>query len=184
MSTQLEHAKRPISPLAGPYGHPLHPIFVTIPIGAWVSSLVLDIASHIVGRPDVLAQASQWLIAIGVIGALLAAMFGLLDLFAIPRGTPAFRTGLLHMALNSSVAAAFIANFFWRYPDYPQQGAVGIGPLVLSIVSITALVVSGFLGGMLSYRYGVRVVTETAQADGYRSANAGAGIPSPEKGRG
>jgi uncharacterized membrane protein len=184
MSTQLEHAKRPVSPVAGPYGHPLHPILVTIPIGAWVSSLVFDIASHIVGRPGILAQGSQWLIAIGVIGALLAAMFGLLDLLAIPRGTPAFRTGLLHMALNLSVAAAFIANFFWRYPDYPQQGAVGIGPLVLSAVSIAALVVSGFLGGKLSYRYGVRVVTEAAQADGYRSANARAGIPSREHRRG
>lgn len=172
MSTDLEQVKRPVSVVAGPYGHPMHPILVTIPIGAWVSSLVLDIASHIVGRPGVLAQASQWLIAIGVIGALLAALFGLLDFLRIPRGTPAFRTGLAHMALNLSVAAAFIANFFWRYPDYPQQGAVRIGPLVLSVVSIAALGASGYLGGKLSYRYGVRVVSEAAQADGYRTVNA------------
>jgi hypothetical protein len=55
---------------------------------------------------------------------------------------------------------------------------------VLSAVSIAALVVSGFLGGKLTYRYGVRVVTETAQADGYRSANARAGQQSPGSRRG
>jgi hypothetical protein len=48
--------------------HPLHPILVTIPIGAWVSSLVFRYRVHIVGRPGILTQASQWLIAICVIG--------------------------------------------------------------------------------------------------------------------
>ncbi|MEU3526487.1 DUF2231 domain-containing protein [Streptomyces sp. NPDC038707] len=44
-------AKRPVSALlAGPYGHPFHPILVTVPIGAWATSLVFDIASHVAGR--------------------------------------------------------------------------------------------------------------------------------------
>ncbi len=40
--------KEPVSIVAGTYGHPIHPILVTIPIGAWISSLVFDIASHVV----------------------------------------------------------------------------------------------------------------------------------------
>ena len=32
-------AKRPVTVLAGPYGHPFHPILVTVPIGAWVHQL-------------------------------------------------------------------------------------------------------------------------------------------------
>jgi len=31
--------KRPRTVLAGPYGHPFHPILVTVPIGAWIASL-------------------------------------------------------------------------------------------------------------------------------------------------
>src|SRR5947208_13340880 len=101
MSTRAEQAKKPVSAaLAGPYGHPFHPILVTVPIGAWVSSLVFDISSHVVAEPGFLAQASEWLIAIGVIGALAAATLGFLDLLAIPSGTPAFRTALIHMSLN------------------------------------------------------------------------------------
>lgn len=42
----------------------------------------------------------QWLIAIGVLGALAAALIGLLDMLGIPTGTPAFRTALVHRALN------------------------------------------------------------------------------------
>jgi uncharacterized membrane protein len=161
-------AKRPVSaPLAGPYGHPFHPILVTVPIGAWVTSLVFDIASHVVDRPGFLTQASEWLIAVGVIGALLAAVVGFLDLFAIPTATPAFRTALLHMTLNLLVTAAYVVNFLWRHADYTDGGSVGIGRLVLSAVSVAALGVSGFLGGKLAYRYGVRVADEHTQAEGY-----------------
>ncbi|MEU9440864.1 DUF2231 domain-containing protein [Streptomyces sp. NPDC048304] len=167
--SQLQ-AKRPVSAsLAGPYGHPFHPILVTVPIGAWVTSLVFDIASHVVHRPGFLTQSSEWLIAVGVIGALLAAMVGFLDLFAIPAGTPAFRTALVHMTLNLLVTAAYVVNFLWRHGDYAGGGSVGMGRLVLSAISIAALAVSGFLGGKLAYRYGVRVADEATQAEGYTS---------------
>lgn len=173
MSEQLHQAKQPVSAvLAGPYGHPFHPIMVTVPIGAWVSSLVFDIASHLVGDPSVLTAGSVWLIAIGVIGAVLAAMLGLLDLFAIPTGTRAFRTGLIHMSLNLVVTAAYAVNFGWRHAGYGQSGAVAGGPLTLSVVSLCLLGVSGFLGGKLAYRYGVRVAEETVQAEGFTAAGS------------
>lgn len=167
----VQQAKRPVSAaLAGPYGHPFHPILVTVPIGTWVASLVFDIASRIVGNPGFLTQSSVWLIAIGVIGALLAAMVGFLDLMAIPTGTRAFRTGLLHMSLNLAVTGAYAGNFFWRHAGYGHPDPVGIGPLVLSVVSLIALTVAGYLGGKLAYRYGVRVAEETVQAEGYQAA--------------
>lgn len=161
-------AKRPVSAaLAGPYGHPFHPILVTVPIGVWVTSLVFDIASHVVQDPGFLTRSSQWLIAVGVIGALLAATVGFLDLFAIPAGTRAFRTALLHMTLNLLVTAAYVVNFLWRHGDHAAGGSVGTGRLVLSACSVAALAVSGYLGGKLAYRYGVRVADENTQADGY-----------------
>ncbi|MGW3356920.1 DUF2231 domain-containing protein [Streptomyces bungoensis] len=153
--------------LAGPYGHPFHPILVTVPIGAWVTSLVFDVASHVVHRPGFLTHSSEWLIAVGVIGALLAAMVGFLDLFAIPSGTPAFRTGLVHTTLNLLVTAAYVINFLWRYGDHTSGTGVGIGRLVLSALSVAVLGVSGFLGGKLAYRYGVRVADEATQAEGF-----------------
>jgi uncharacterized membrane protein len=81
--------KEPVTKAAGPYGHPLHPLLVTVPIGSWVASLVLDIASKASDNPSAYLIAARWLIGIGVIGALVAALFGLMDQATIPNRTPA-----------------------------------------------------------------------------------------------
>jgi uncharacterized membrane protein len=138
-----------------------------VPIGSWVASLVFDVASHVVDEPGFLARGSAWLIAIGVLGALAAAMVGFLDLLAIPGGTPAFRTGLLHMSLNLTVTAGYAANFGWRQAGHLDSGPVPAGPLTLSVVSMLVLGVAGWLGGKLAFHYGVRVADEAAQAEGF-----------------
>jgi uncharacterized membrane protein len=168
MSDPDQNAKQPVSALmAGPYGHPFHPILVTVPIGAWVGSFVFDLASHFVSDPLFLAKGTLWLIAVGIVGALAAAMVGFLDLFAIPSGTRAHRTGLTHMALNLVVTAAYVANFLWRRTTYGESSVVAWGPLALSTVSLVGLAVSGYLGGKLAFRFGVRVADETTQAEGF-----------------
>ncbi|WP_214410674.1 DUF2231 domain-containing protein [Sphaerisporangium fuscum] len=167
MSTSPHQAKRPVTALAGPYGHPLHPILVTVPIGAWVTSLVFDLASHLTSDPAFLARGSLWLIAVGVVGALAAALFGFLDFLAIPAGTPAFRTARLHMVLNLLITAMYGGAWAWRAGTGP--GPVPAGQIALSVVALAGLAVSGFLGGELAYRYGVRVADETTQAEGFRS---------------
>ena len=174
MTDQLHEAKRPVSAgLAGPYGHPFHPILVTVPIGAWVASIVFDTASYVVAEPGFLSQGSTWLIGIGVVGALAAAMVGFLDLLTIARGTKAFRTAITHMSLNLAITAAYVVNFVWRDAAADADAAVAAGPLVLSVVSLLALGGSGYLGGKLAYRYGVRVADETTQAEGFTATPPG-----------
>jgi uncharacterized membrane protein len=162
----LERAKRPVTGLAGWYGHPLHPALVAIPLGAWVASFVFDVASHLAADPVMLAHGARWLIAIGVLGALAAATIGLLDLLAIPTGTRAFRTALLHMSLALTATTLYAIGFAIR--DSEPTGPVGTVPMVLSVAALLVLGGTGYLGGTLAYRYGVRVVDEATQADGYR----------------
>lgn len=155
--------KRPATALAGPYGHPFHPILVTVPIGAWVASLVFDLASRFTGDPSVFASGSRWLIGLGVVGALVAALFGFLDMVGIAEGTAARRTAYVHMTLNLAVTTAYGVSFFLRDGADP----VAWGLIVLSAAALGALGGSGWLGGKLTYRYGIRVVDETTQADGF-----------------
>lgn len=169
VTTPQHDAKRPVSPVAGPYGHPFHPILVTVPIGAWVVSLVFDFASRWAGEPEVFVKGSFWLIGAGIVGAVAAAAFGLLDLLAIPRGTPAFRTGLTHMALNLITVVLFAISFALRR-DHLDEGDTTIAAVVVSLVALAILGVSGWLGGKLAYRYGVRVVDEATQAEGFVNA--------------
>jgi uncharacterized membrane protein len=162
----LRRAKQPATPLAGPYGHPFHPILVTVPIGAWIASIAFDIASNVADDAYVYARGAYWLIAIGVLGALAAAVFGFLDLIRIPTGTVAFRTGIRHMVLNLLVVGAFVVSFLIRWDD-GDFDEVSVGLIVLSAVALAVLGVSGWLGGKLAYRYGVRVADEATQAEGY-----------------
>jgi len=164
----VRDGKHPVSAAAGPYGHPIHPIAVTIPIGAWVCSLLFDVASRLSDDPSGFTRGAYWLIAIGIAGAAVAAATGLLDLLTIPAKTPARRTALAHMALNVVTLVAFAGNFAWRYSDRNEVQETRPGQIALTAIALVVLSVSGYLGGKLAYRYGVRVVTEPVQADAFR----------------
>src|SRR5438309_1705468 len=123
--------KRPVTALAGPYGHPFHPILVTVPIGSWVVAFVFDLISRTSDEPYVFARGASWLIMIGIIGALAAAVFGFLDLLAIPPKTRAQRTGLIHMTLNLAVVALEAIGFAVRRGHHHDPAGVPAGLIVL-----------------------------------------------------
>ena len=170
-SGQLQ-SKQPRSALAGSYGHPVHPILVTVPIGAWVCSLVFDFISYGSGDPRIWSVGAMWLVLFGAIGAALAAVWGVIDLLNVPRGTGAFNTGRIHAALNSTALVIFIIDFIWRYNSRDSLESTPVGPLILSIVGLAIVGASGFLGGRLAYHYGVRVADEGVQAEGFRTSIA------------
>jgi uncharacterized membrane protein len=97
---------------------------------------------------------SFWLIAAGVIGGLCAALFGIVDWFAIPSATRAKRIGLWHGGLNVVVVLLFIASWAIRRgaSDIPGNPA-----LALSFVAVLIALVGGWLGGELVDRLGVGV---------------------------
>jgi uncharacterized membrane protein len=162
-------AKRPRNVLAGLYGHPVHPALVTVPIGAWVASLVFDIASYPAKDEYVYTRGAYWLIGLGVVGAVVAAVFGLIDWSTIPPRTVARRIGLQHLVLNVALIAAFTVSFFVRQSqDVAEPTAPGL--IALSAVALVVLGVSGWLGAALAYRYGVRVADERTQAEGLAPA--------------
>jgi uncharacterized membrane protein len=153
------------SRLSGPRGHPFHPILVTLPIGAFVSSLLFDVFTRTrsEGRAF-LVDGAYWLIGIGLVGGLIAAVFGLIDLLTAARGTPAFATGVTHAVLNAVVLAVFAIAFAWRATDHLEHDRTPGGQIALTVVGVLILAVSGWLGGKLSYRYGIRVADHQLDA--------------------
>jgi uncharacterized membrane protein len=167
MSDEMHQAKRPTTVLAGRYGHPLHPALVSLPIGAWSASVVLDVASRFIDDAATASHAAWWLLGLGVLGALVAATLGFLDLFAIPTGTRAFRVGLLHMTINLTATVLFAAAWILRRDDVAPTAGTSTGYLALSVVAVLLVALGGYLGGELAYRYGVRVADEATQVTGY-----------------
>ena len=91
------------------FGHPIHQMLIVFPLGLLATSLFFDIIA-VAAEHSGLFQASYYMIAAGVISALLAAVFGLIDYLAIPSGTRAKRVGTLHGTGNVIVVLLFAAN--------------------------------------------------------------------------
>lgn len=133
-------------------GHPLHPMLVTLPIGAFVWSLLFDLIALIGGLP-LMAVFAFWLIGAGVLGGLLAAVVGLVDLLAIPRGTRAARIARWHGIGNLVVVLLFAASWGLRL----VAAAPTPWALALSWGGVALLMLTAWLGGELVTRLGVGV---------------------------
>lgn len=134
-------------------GHPVHPMLVVFPLGLLGGSVVFDIV-HLMTGTGRWADIAFWMIAAGVVGGLMAAVFGLVDVLAIPAGTRARRVGLLHGIGNVVVVALFVASWLLRRPE-PYDP-----PLLAHVLSFAGFALAGvtaWLGGELVYRLGVGI---------------------------
>jgi uncharacterized membrane protein len=151
-------------------GHPVHPILVPFPIGLLTTSVVFDVV-HLLTGGSRWAEISFWMIAVGVIGGLLAAVFGLIDWLAIPSGTRAKAIGLGHGLSNVLMVALFAVNWLLRSGD---PGDPGVLPIVLSFLGVGLVSLGGYLGGELVFRMGIGVAAG-ANASGSPSGRAPGG---------
>ena len=134
-------------------GHPIHPMLIVFPLGLLATAVAFDIAA-LARNEASWYTISFWMIAAGIIGGLLAAVFGLVDWWAIPAGTRAKAIGLWHGGGNVVVVLLFAVSWFLRRPapDQPPMSA-----LVLSFLGVVLALVTGWLGGELVDRLGVGV---------------------------
>jgi len=132
-------------------------MLIPFPFGLLATAVIFDIIYLIWGNPT-MVTVSYWMIYAGVIGALLAAPFGLIDWLAIPKGTRAKSVGLLHGLGNVVVLLLFVGSCWLRYnspasvPYLPSTLA-----LVLSFVGFALAGGTGWLGGELVDRLSVGV---------------------------
>lgn len=125
--------------------HPIHPMLVGFPIGFFGAVAVSDIISIWAG-PGFWPHVSVALTAFGVIGALVAAIFGFTDYFTAPMSAATKAIATKHMILNLLVVLLYAAAWVVRYGD-----ATATWGYVLTYVGLALLVWSGWYGGHLVY---------------------------------
>ncbi len=139
-----------------PLRHPLHPMLVHFPIGLFLLSLLLDLASLAFPSVPNLVRDSFYAMLLGVITALIAAVPGVVDYTDIRSDHPAKRTATAHLTLNLIVVAVYGINLGVRSSSLVDP-KISFGPLILSLVGVALLSVSGYLGGRLVYDAGISV---------------------------
>jgi uncharacterized membrane protein len=135
-------------------GHPIHPMLIVFPLGLLATAVAFDIVG-LVQSDYSWFGVSYWMIAAGIIGGLLAAVFGLIDWIAIPSGTRAKSIGLLHGGTNVLVVLLFIVSWFIRNGSGAHVPTTA--GLVCSFVAVVLALVGGWLGGELVDRLGIGV---------------------------
>ena len=123
------------------FGHPLHPAVVVLPLGAWTSTLVLDLAG--------MEEGADLKLKIGMSSAVLAAATGAAQ-WKDTQGKPR-RVGILHASLNSLALVCNAASWLLRARDARQAG------IVLSTTGLCLGSISAWLGGDLAYDLGVGI---------------------------
>jgi uncharacterized membrane protein/nitrite reductase/ring-hydroxylating ferredoxin subunit len=139
-----------------PFGHPLHPALVHFPIGLFILSLILDIASYLGFTLNDLFRASFYTIAFGIATGILAALVGLVDRSDIRLDHPARKTANLHMLLNLTAIGLFGINLFFR-AGQSELTRTPLPYLLLSFVGVGIIMFSGYLGGTMVYDNGIGV---------------------------
>jgi len=135
-------------------GHPVHQMLIVLPAGLFITAAVFDVLHLVRGTSGPWATVSYWMIAAGVVGGLLAAVFGFVDYLAIPAGTRAKRVGATHGLGNVAVVALYAASWLLRR-DAPESPS-GLA-LACSFAGVALAAVTAWLGGELVDRLGVGV---------------------------
>ncbi|HJU87901.1 MAG TPA: DUF2231 domain-containing protein [Gemmatimonadaceae bacterium] len=133
--------------------HPIHPMLVAFPLGLWTTSFIVNVIGAVTDN-FVMHQVAYYMVLAGCIGAVLAAIPGLIDLFtAVAPGTPARATGIRHALLN------VIALSFWIASLYARQGGGGMTmtAYITAAVALAITSLGGWLGGTMVYDHYVGV---------------------------
>ncbi len=136
------------------FGHAIHPMLIVFPLGLLATAVIFDIVYLITNRSG-FALAAAYMIAAGIVGGLVAAVFGFIDWLAIPAGTRAKRIGAVHGIGNVILVVLFAVS--WLFRMNADQWRPGPAALTFSFVAVALATVTGWLGGELVERLGVSV---------------------------
>lgn len=134
--------------------HPIHPMLIVFPVGLWIFSLICDLVALNVPTSAVWFTVAFYTMVGGLIGALVAAVPGFIDLLYYKGGAPPVKKiALTHMAINLTAVVLYAVNI-WLRAAGPENMTL---PVLLSVVGVSMIAVSGWLGGQMVHVYGVGV---------------------------
>ena len=133
--------------------HPIHPMLVPIPIVCFIGAVITDI-TYFMTAEMMWANFSAWLLVVGFLFGVLAAIAGLTDFLGnrlIRAQPPAWP----HLLGNIVVLILAFFNVLIHTRD-AWTSVVPVG-MILSIATVLILPVTGWLGWALVYRHRVGV---------------------------
>src|ERR1044072_680211 len=88
------------------FGHPVHPMLVVFPVGLFATAVVFDIL-YLSSGNAVFPTVSYYMIAAGILGGLLAAIFGFMDWLGLTNNSRPKKIGCWHGLGNFVIVVLF-----------------------------------------------------------------------------
>ena len=134
-------------------GHAIHPIMIVFPLGLLATAAIFD-ALYLITYNNTWPTVSFWMLVAGLIGGVIAALFGFIDFLNIPNGTRAKLVGRIHGLVNVGAMILFALSLYlrWDIPLRPTTLA-----LVCCFAGLAVALAGGWFGGELVERLGVSV---------------------------
>jgi uncharacterized membrane protein len=132
-------------------------MIIPFPIALWVFSLFADLIYLWRGNPVWKNWIAFYSLLAGIIGAVVAAVPGLIDWLSIT-DRAVVKLANWHARLNVIALLIFAASFYLR----TTSGASLVGdslaiPVGLSVLGVVLITISGWLGGEMVFKHGVAV---------------------------
>lgn len=157
-----------------PFPRALHPILVHYTIALTSSSLAFEMLGRLVHRPELTATA-WWTLALSVPATVLTLCTGVTARLRLDIGEGTARSYLrLHMALGPTFFGLLLATTAWRAVLRAAGETPGWWYLAALACTCGVMVVQGYAGGELVYRWGADV---EGRAPGLRQERATEPVP-------
>jgi uncharacterized membrane protein len=136
------------------FGHPVHPVVTHFPMALLPVSFLGDLIG-------IWTDATFWWsfsfynLAIGLVLSIPALITGMIDFMAIPQEGAADRIAMRHMTIIITAITLYTGSFFIRFGVEIPSGWRVISSVSLSLLGLIFLLIGGWLGGQLVYRFGV-----------------------------
>lgn len=161
-------------------GHPLHPALVHMPVGAWLAAFIFDVVARVGAAPGVCARLALYLVAAGLLLALVAVPTGIADWSGIKREKPAWKLGLFHLLGNALAALVWCVNFGLRLQTLHAAEPIGTPVLVTSLAGVVLLLGSSYLGKLMVFDRGVSVARMSKKKWRTIAERGAARVPEPK----
>jgi len=140
-------------------GHPIHPMLVPFPLALWTTSFVTDVIYYF-ERNTSLLLISKFMIAAGCLGAVAAAIPGIIDWLTLKQ-PEVNRIANWHARLNIIALIVFAVSLYLRLRVAANVVSHRmIIAFLLSLLGVILIAISGWLGGEMAYKYGVGVAPQ------------------------
>ncbi|MEU4694504.1 DUF2231 domain-containing protein [Actinoplanes sp. NPDC023714] len=127
-------------------GQQVQPILVMFPLGLFAMAVMFDMAD-LLGGPSILGALAYWNIIAGLLGGLLAALAGAVDMMFV-RSPDARRLGVLRSLINMGVLVIFAVILMLRV--HTPERVIGGGLFAVEVLALALSIFGAWFAGEIA----------------------------------